>query len=159
MGSEIKRPSPKPDNRCFTSEPLAPTRIDRELVINVVFTTATGTLAALRAAQDMAGDLNAQCVLLVPQIVPLQFSFSSPPVSIEFTERRAHPLALECRGNLEISIRVYLCGDTRKCLLKALKPQSIILLGGRRRWGLAREQRMARLLQANGHRVIFVDED
>ena len=148
---------PKAENRSIVYEPVVQTKDDRKLEVNVIFTTTRGTLAALRAAQDLARELDAQTLLLVPQVVPLQFSFSSPPVSIAFTERRAYAMAKESQKEVDISVQVYLCADKRKCLLKVLKPQSLVLIGGRRRWWPAPEQYLAKILRANGHRVIFVN--
>jgi hypothetical protein len=130
---------------------------DKQLEINVIFTTPKGTMAALKAAQELAHDLDAQTVLLVPQVVPLQFPLSSPPVSVAFTERRAYAMAKECQIDGDIRVQVYLCGDRRKCLLQVLKPQSLVVMGGKRRWWPDPEQRLAKTLRGDGHKVIFVN--
>lgn len=114
-------------------------------------------MAALKAAQELAHDLDAQTLLLVPQVVPLQFSILSPPVSIAFTQRRAYSMAMDCQKDGDIQVQVYLCGDRQKCLLKVLKPQSLVLIGGKNRWWPAPEQKLAKVLRAEGHKVIFVD--
>ncbi len=147
----------KPEGRCITSEPIAPSHDGRQLEINVIYTTARGTKAALRAAQNLARDMEAQTLLLVAQVVPLQFPLSSPPVSVAFTERRAYAMAKECQQDADINVQVYLCGDKRKCLLKVLKPQSLVLIGGKKRWWPVREQKLARVLRDSGHRVIFIN--
>lgn len=157
MGSDAERSMPKPVDRCITSEPFGPAQGDRKFEINVIFTTTTGTMAALKAAQELAHDLDAQTVLLVPQVVPLQFSISSPPVSIAFTQRRAYAMAMDCQKDGDIRVQVYLCGDRQKCLLKVLKPQSLVLIGGKKRWWPAPEQKLAKVLRASGHKVIFVN--
>ena len=77
------------------SEPTLPierSRGDRKFEINVIFTTPQGTQAAMNAGQELAQDLDAQILLLVPQVVPIQFPLSNPPVSIAFTARRAYEL-------------------------------------------------------------------
>jgi hypothetical protein len=157
MLSDTKRSWPEAEDRSIVLGPVAQTEDGRQLEVNVIFTTAQGTLAALKAAQELAHELNAQTVLRVPQVVPLQFSFSSPPVSIAFIERRAYAMAKESQKDVDISVQVYLCADKRKCLLSVLKPHSLVLVGGRRRWWPAPEQNLAKVLQASGHRVIFVN--
>src|SRR5579859_3418209 len=129
---------------------------ERKLEVNVIFSTIQGTQAALKAAQELAHDLNARTLLLVPQVVPRQFPISSPPVSIAFTERRAIALASASQKDMDISVQVFLCGDKRQCLLKVLKPKSLVLIGGKKRWWPAAEQKLANALRARGHRVIFV---
>ncbi len=57
----------------------------------------------------------------------------------------------------DIQIQVFLCGDKRKCLLSVLKPQSLVLIGGKKRLWPAPEQKLAEVLRANGHRVIFIN--
>jgi hypothetical protein len=133
-------------------------RGERKLEVNVIFSTDRGTQAALNAAQELAKGLNAVTVLLVPQVVPLQFPLSSPPVSIGFTKRRALALAQTCQKEVDIRVQIYLCVDKRQCLLKVLQPRSLVLIGGRKRWWPAAEQKLARALLAHGHRVIFVRE-
>ena len=148
---------PRAVDRSIISERFGPARGDRPLEINVIFTTAKGTMAALKAAQEYAHDLDAQTLLLVPQVVPLQFPILSPPVSIAFTQRRAYAMAMKCQKDGDIRVQVYLCGDRRKCLLKVLKPQSLVLIGGKKRWWPAQEQKLAKALRDDGHKVIFVN--
>lgn len=157
MGSDAERLLPKPIYRRISSEPFGPTQGDHQFEINVVFTTAKGTMAALKAAQVLAHDLDAQTLLLVPQVVPLQFPLSSPPVSIAFTQRRAYAMAMDCQRGGDIRVQVYLCGDRQKCLIKVLKPQSLVLIGGKKRWWPAPEQKLAEALRVGGHKVIFVN--
>jgi hypothetical protein len=127
-----------------------------ELEINVIFTDHQGTLSALGTAGALAHQLQAQINLLVPRVVPYAFPLASPPVSIQFTERRLLDLAHRgAQGPMVISVHVYLCRDRRLCLLEALKPQSLVVVGGRARWWPTRETKLARMLQFAGHQVIF----
>lgn len=138
--------------------PPVEARGERKFEVNVIFSTARGTQAALKAAQELAQDLNAQVLLLVPQVVPRQFPLSSPPVSIAFTERRTLALAKACQKDADIHVKILLCVDKRECLLNVLQPRSLVLIGGRKRWWPAPEQKLARTLLNHGHRVIFVRE-
>src|SRR5216683_2041838 len=113
----------------------AETNPDNELEINVIFTDHLGTLGALRTAGALAHQLRAHINLLVPRVVPYAFPLASPPVSIQFTERRLLDLAHRgAQGPIVISVQLYLCRDPRLCLLEALEPRSLVVVGGRARW-------------------------
>ena len=127
-----------------------------EFVVNVIFTTWHGTHAALRAASRWARCLDARIVLWSPQVVPRQFSVTAPPVSRAFTEQRLQSLVGAYCENLEIVIRVCLCRDLELCVLNVLEPDSVVLVGGKKRWLRTQEQKLACLLQAFGHRVLFI---
>jgi hypothetical protein len=130
-------------------------RFGAKFEINVIFTTWLGTQAALHTASQWACRLGARIVLWFPQAVPRQFSMTAPPVSTAFMERRLQSLAACCE-NLEIVIRICLCRDGEQCLLTVLEPDSIVLVGGKRRWLRTQEQKLANLLRSYGHRVVFI---
>lgn len=121
--------------------------------ISVVFTSVEATLAALRKAATLAGRLRARITLLVPQIVPYPLPLTSPPVLLDFNERRFRLLAEE--ASVETSVRLYLCRDARDMLRGALQPHSVVVLGGRKRWWPTSESRLARILRRAGHEVVF----
>ena len=133
-GSEGHCASVHLGGRPAASEPAAEVGEGPALEVTVIFTSAQATMTALKTAQGLARNLNARISLLVPQVVPPQFSPTSPPVSIPFTESRCYALAIACRQDIEIQVHVYLCGDKRQCLLKVLKPESLVVMGGRKRW-------------------------
>jgi len=134
----------------------AETNPGNELEINVIFTDHQGTLSALRTAGALAHQLQAHINLLVPRVVPYAFSLASPPVSIQFTERQLLDLAHRgAQGPIVISVQLYLCRDPQLCLLGALKPRSLVVVGGRARWWTTKETKLARMIQLAGHQVIF----
>jgi len=130
--------------------------LDAEFVVNVIFTTWHGTHAALRAASRWARCLDARIVLWSPQVVPRQFSVTAPPVSRAFMEQRLQSLVGAYCEDLEIVIRVCLCRDLEPCVLNVLEPDSVVLVGGKKRWLRTQEQKLACLLHAIGHRVLFI---
>jgi hypothetical protein len=130
---------------------------DQELEINVIFTTIPGTLAALRLAGQYARDLRGRISILATEIVPYPLPLERPPVVPEFTTRCYRTLAADQR--VETHVQVYLCRDSRQALLQALKPNSLVVMGGRKRWWPTREQALARILRSHGHQVIFVDRN
>jgi len=127
------------------------------LNINVVFTSVNATLAALKAAGALANHLAAHITLVVLQIVPYPLPLKTPPVLIEFNERRFRIIASE--SPVETTVRIYLCRDPLETLPAVLQPHSVVVLGGRRRWWPTAEQRLARKLQRVGHKVIFTESE
>lgn len=127
------------------------------LEVNVIFTTPQSTLAALKTADELARNLSARIRFLVPHLVSYPLPLSSPKVSVAFAEQRVSAMARTCREAAEVCVHVYLCRDELRVLLEVLKPQSLVVLGGRRRWWSTPEEKLAGVLGANGHRVIFVE--
>lgn len=125
--------------------------------IDVVFTTVEATLAALRKAGDLASRLNACIHLVVPQVVPYPTPLASPPVLVDFNERRFHVIAGE--SAVETTVLVYLCRDSWKVLSTVLRPHSLVVVGGRRRWWPTGEERLARRLRRSEHEVIFTETE
>ena len=135
---------------------LAPPRVegaDRGLNISVVFTSVESTLAALKEAGTLASSLGARITLLVPQVVPYPLPLETPPVLVEFNERRFRVIASQ--SPVETSVHIYLCRDKFQTLTSVLSPGSIVVLGGRKRWWPTRDEVLARELRRAGCEVIF----
>jgi hypothetical protein len=73
---------------------------------------------------------------------------------LDFQEKRFRELA--AASPVDIRVQLYLCRDQLETLKITLKPHSIVVIGGRKRWWPTREQRLARKLQ-NHHEVIFAE--
>ena len=84
---------------------------DQKLNIAVVFTSGDATLAALREAGKLASSLGARIKLVVPQVVPYPLPLESPPVLVEFNEKRFRVIASE--SPVETSVHIYLCRDRK----------------------------------------------
>src|SRR5262245_46056772 len=84
---------------------VPPPRLD----VAVIFTQVKATLAALRKAGELASHLAARVTILVPQVVPYPVPLSSPPVLIDWNERRFHLIAKE--SLVETAVQIYLCRD------------------------------------------------
>jgi hypothetical protein len=104
----------------------------------------------------MMQSCDAQIHFLVPQVVPLGFALTRPPVSIAFAERRALGIAFECCGTAAIRVEVILCGNREQCIERVLNPNSLVIIGSRERRWLASEEKLAKRLRSSGHRVIHV---
>ena len=146
-------------DRTIVPGPVPEPPLEREtsnrLEVSVVFTSVAATLAALRQAAGLAHNLGARVTLLVTQLVPQPLPLESPPVLLDFTERRFRLFALE--SPVETFVRIYLCRDRADALRLMLKPHSMVVIGGPKRWWTSPEQRLARMLRRAGHDVLFVE--
>ena len=136
---------------------LSPTTDETRLNVHVVFTSVPATLAALRKAATLTNRLGAHITLLVPQVVPYPLLLESPPVLLDWSERRFRVIAEQ--NSVETSVHLYLCRDRLVTLLKTLRPHSLVVMGGPGRWWLNPEKRLARKLRKAGHEVIFTETE
>jgi hypothetical protein len=130
-------------------ERITPATLDLE----VIFTDLTRTRATLAAATQYARDLGAQITILDAQVVPYPLPLDRPPVPVEFTERALRSLAAE--QPIDTFVELYLCRDRNDTIRQVLKPESMVVIPGRTRWWPTAENRLAKLLQRDGHRVVF----
>jgi hypothetical protein len=127
-----------------------------EFEINIILTDPEGTLTAFETARHLAHDLPARISLMAFQHVPLPFPLGRPPVSVAFTQASLVDLAQRgAQGRFETPIRLYLCRDKRQAMVRALKPESIVIIGGRRHWWRSKERELGRMLESNGCQVIY----
>ena len=135
------------------AEGLGPGRLE----VNVIFTDPQATVVALKTAGSLARDLGACIRLRAAIAVPYELPLDKPLMSVPFTERLLSDLV--CRlelGTFEPSVHLYLCRDQVDTLLQVLRPNSLVVIGGRKHWRPAAERRMAKALRFKGHRVVFI---
>ena len=130
---------------------------DQQLNIAVVFTSVESTLAALKEAGNLANSLGARIKLVVPQVVPYPLPLETPPVLVEFNENRFKVIANE--SAVATSVHIYLCRDRFETLTSVLKPGSVVVLGGRKRWWQTSDERLARKLKGAGYEVLFKETE
>ena len=137
------------------AQPLAPRHPagDSCLEIVVVFTSPEPTVHALKRAGALAARLNGRIVLLVPQVVPYPLPLETPPVLVEFNENRFRVMASE--SPVETNVQIFLCRDRFETLASVLKPGSIVVVGGQKRWWPTKEEILARQLRRAGYEVLF----
>jgi hypothetical protein len=129
-------------------------RSGEPLEVNVLFTSSTGAIAAIRAASRLADKLAARIRVIVPQLVPFPLPLTEPPIRREFTARRIEAiLALEA---IEADVQVCLCREKPDAPLSVLKPHSLIVIGASRRHWRTEEDSMALILRRQGHEVMVV---
>ena len=137
----------------FEPGETAPSRGPERLEVNVIFTSYSGTLAALELASRLGADLG--CLkLLMLHAVPYALPLEKPAVSIEFLEERVRDVTR--LAPTATTARIYLCRDPQDTLRRILQPHSLIVLGGKECWWPTTEQSLARMLRKEGHEVIFV---
>ena len=138
----------------------SPTETDgsaNNLDVSVIFTSLGPTLGALKKAAVFAKPLAGRITLVVPQIVPYPLPLSSPPILLEFNEKRFFTLASESR--VATTVRIYLCRERLQTLAKILRPHSVVVLGTRKRWWPTAESRLAKRLRSMGHEVVVVETE
>jgi hypothetical protein len=135
----------------------APEVLNPELEVNVVYTRLPGTAETLNAASGLARGLGARVTVHVARVIPYPLELKSPPVSVQFAEERL--LALAGEQPVETNIQMYLCRDLTETIRRVLKPASVVVIGGRKRWWPTREQKLARTLRRDGHHVILTHAD
>jgi hypothetical protein len=143
--------------RSVTSETTAGTD-SLPLEVNVIFTEPQATSAALKAAESFARGLGA-CVRLRAAItVPWQLPLDQPPVSVSFFAQILRDLVDQQNPDaLERTVHLYICRAWAETLLEVLRPNSVVVIGGRKHWWPTAESRLARALRAKGHQVVLVD--
>ena len=136
-----------------------PSLIEREnssepqLSITVVFTSVDATLTALREAGRLADRLGGGIELVVPQVVPYPLPLTRPSVLLGWNALRFRVMAAD--SPVETKILLYLCRDRVETLIARLRPQSVVVLSGPKRWWPTSESRLACALRRAGHQVIF----
>ena len=130
---------------------------DQHLNIAVIFTSVESTLAALKEAGSLANSLGARIKLVVPQVVPYPLPLETPPVLVEFNDQRFRVIASE--SPVETSVQVFLCRDRIATLTSVLKPGSIVVVGGKKRWWPTRDELLARQLRRAGYEVFFKETE
>ncbi len=158
LGSTMMWPTEGMENQRPGQAVDAPGTETAAAEIHVIFTTPEATRAALQAAGTVAQCFKARIHFLVPQVVPMGFPLTRPPVSVAFAEQRALGLVYDCCITAATSIQIVLCGNRGQCLEKMLRPNSLVIIGSRKQWWRATEQRLARQLRSRGHSVIHVLE-
>lgn len=134
-----------------------PEESDSKLEISVVFTSVDATLAALKEAGNLAENLGARITLIVPQIVPYPLPLTSPPVLVDFNERRLRVIASHCR--VETRVSIYLCREPLETLKSVLRPASLVVVGTRKRWWPTAEKRLAAKLRQAGYEVVVTERE
>ena len=119
------------------------------LEVNVIFTDPQATSVALKAAESFARGLGAGIRLRAVIVVPVRVPLEQPPVSVRFMEQRLRNLVGQPDPDgPELSIHLYVCRNRVEALLQVLKPNSLVVIGGRKHWWPTVASQMAGALRA-----------
>ena len=128
------------------------------LEVNVVFTDARATKAALELAGRIARDLNARFWILAPLVVPHRIPLEQPPVSPDHVQQQILSALAGVTSENEIRVQLCVCRDDYECLRELLPPGSLVFVGGRSSWIGSRDRRLEKSLRTLGHDVVFVKQ-
>jgi hypothetical protein len=128
---------------------------DCKLEIAVIFTSPEATVAAIEQAAALLNGLNGRVSLVAAQPVPYPLPLENPPVLLTFDKRRLIEIASE--SPVETTVHLYLCRCRWQILASVLKPGSVVVIGGRKRWWPTWERSLARKLRRSGFPVIFLE--
>jgi hypothetical protein len=136
------------------SDPVSTPEVQNpELEVNVVYTQLPGATKSLNVASGLARGLGARVTVHVAQVIPYPLALKSPQVPVQFAEQQL--LAMAGEQPVDTSIRIYLCRDLTETIRQVLKPDSVVIVEGRKRWWSTREHRLAAALRRDGHHVIL----
>ena len=128
-----------------------------QLEVNVIFTDSRATALAFKAAMTLAANLDACIRVRAAIAVPFCLPLDRPQVSLSFTEKVLSQLVSQAEPNdLDVRIHLYLSRDRIETLSQVLRPNSLIVIAGRKRLWPTPESRIADRLQSHGHRVLFI---
>jgi hypothetical protein len=128
---------------------------DGRLDAHVIFTSHAATLAALRWVARLGTRLGTRPIVLMFYVVPYTLPLDWRAVPAGFLESRIR--ALKAETPVEFSARIYLSRNSKESLRQALRPASLVVVGGKQRWWPTDEQRLADRLRKEGHQVFLVD--
>jgi hypothetical protein len=122
--------------------------------IVVPFTEWAVTEAIMKRAPAFAARLDATVMLVAVHTVPYPMSFGCPALVHAHLVDQLIDLASRCP--LPVNPQVVLARSCEEGFRHALKPESTVLLGTRRRLWKTSEERLAITLARDGHHVALV---
>jgi hypothetical protein len=125
-----------------------------ELDIVVPYTEWSITDALLKRAVALTAGLNARLTLVAVHTVPYAEPFGCPAAVHAHLVEQLVDLASRCP--VPVNPQVVLARGSNEGFCHVLKPESIVLLGARKHWWRTREEKLARSLARDGHKVVLL---
>jgi hypothetical protein len=125
-----------------------------ELELVVPYTDPQLARALLRKAVAMTAGLQARIVLVAIHTVPFPADFRTQASTHGFLVERLTELAADCP--LPVNPQVVLARSREEGFRYALRPESTVLVGTHRHFWRTSEERLARTLLADGHKVALL---
>lgn len=127
---------------------------EREIRIVVPFVGTRLTRRVLQRVRELAGGLDAQVRLVAVHTAPYPREFHCPTATHGFLVEQLVGLASECP--LPVESEVVLARTHADGYRHALDPESLVVVGSRKRLWRTDEEKLARALAADGHRVALL---
>ena len=135
-------------------------RLDNGLNISVVFTYQSSTRRS--AALKQAGSFGES-----PQHAYYAGGAADRPAASSARQaRRCLSIGTKIgfarsreQSAVDTAIQIYLCRDRWEALFSVLKPYSLVVIGGKKRWWPTPESRLANKLRNAGHEVILTETE
>ncbi|MEQ1886608.1 MAG: hypothetical protein ABL967_16205 [Bryobacteraceae bacterium] len=127
---------------------------DAPIEIQILLNRLEDARTLVGAAANLACGMHAMLVAHFAQVVPYPLPLKSPPVSVDLVEQVL--IDLSGQQPIDTTSTLYLCRDRSETLRDALKPESLVIMGTKRRWWRTSEERLARQLTRDGHRVLVI---
>jgi hypothetical protein len=125
---------------------------DLELV--VLYTDSALARAVLRKAVALTAGLQARITLVAVHAVPFPADFHCAASTHTFLVKQLTDLAADCP--LPVNPQVVLARSREEGFRYALRPNSTVLVGSHRHLWRTSEERLARTLVADGHKVALL---
>ena len=125
-----------------------------EVELVVPFTEPDLARALLRKAVALTAGLQARISLVAVHAVPFPADFRCSAATHTFLVERLTELAAECP--LPVNPLIVLARSSEEGFRYALRPESTVLVGTYRRFWRTYEERLARTLVADGHKVALL---
>jgi hypothetical protein len=133
---------------------LAPAAFTGEIELVVPYTGLAATRSLLQRIQTLTAGLQARIKLVAIHTIPYPATFDCPTTMHAFLVDQLMELADEC--SLPVDPQLVLARSREEGFRFALKSESTILIGSRRHFWRTPEERMARMLVADGHKVALL---
>jgi len=127
---------------------------DGELEVVVPYTGPSTTAAALERAAALTAGLNARVLLIAVHTLPYPQPFVCPTLVHAHLVEQLTELA--SRSTLPVQPQVVLSRDRDEGFRYALKPASTVLVATERHFWRTQEEKLARSLAHDGHKVALL---
>ena len=125
-----------------------------ELELVVPYTDPSLTRSLLRKAAALTSGLQARISLVAVHSVPFPADFRCQSSTHDFLVEKLTELAAACP--LPVNPQVVLARSRQEGFRYALHPESTVLVGSHRRFWRTGEERLARMLVSDGHKVALL---
>ena len=125
-----------------------------ELEVVIPYTGPTTTAAALDHAVALTAGLNARVLLVAVHALPYPLPFICPTLVHAHLVEQLMELANHC--SLPVQPQVVLARDREEGFRFALKPASTVLVATHRHFWRTEEEKLARSLAHEGHKVALM---